>query len=217
MGFPNVDIFLSAKLIERFNQTKADPSFIVADLFDDLDAAEQAEITEYIQRKSYTDDLRERTDSELFIFPSYPMFNVPLPQIGISLGNEDTAEKFFDDVVGEAVPYPDAINPTHWDIPKGYWAQANYQADIVCTTKDEVIWISRFVQRFVVEELDTLDQLGVKEVMVSLQDTMLKNETQPTIAFSRTLRISCKVANTWTKRIPASFYTTGNNTALTSP
>jgi len=211
MGFPNVDIFLTAKLIERFNELKADPTFIVPDLFDDLSAAEQVEITEYIQRKNFTDDLRERTDSEVFIFPSYPMFTVPLPQIGISLGNEDTEEKFFDDVVGQATPYPDAIDPTHWDIPKGYWAKANYQTDIVCTTKDEVVWLSRIVQRFIMEELDTLDQIGVKEVTVSLQDTMVKTEHQPTTAFSRTLRVGCKVANTWTKRIPVSTYAQGNN------
>lgn len=214
MGFPNVDIFLSGKLIERFNELKADPTFIIEDLFDDLSSAEQVEIAEYIQRKNFTDDLRERTDSEVFIFPSYPMFSIPLPQIGISLGNEDTAEKFFDDVVGEATPYPDLPNITHWDVPKGYWASANYQADIVCTTKDEVIWLSRFVQRFIMEELDTMDQIGIKEVAVSLQDTLIKTEHQPTTAFSRTVRISCKVANTWTKRVPVSTYATGTNTAL---
>lgn len=217
MGFPNVDIFLAAKFIERFSEAKADPAFIVPDLFDDLSVAEQAEIAEYIQRKNYTDDLRERTDSEVFIFPSYPMFTVPLPQIGISLGNENTAEKFFDDAVGDAAPYPDADNITHWDIPKGYWAQSEYQADIVCSTKDEVIWLSRFVQRFIMEELDTLDQIGVKEVAVSLQDTLIKTEHQPVTAFSRQLRISCKVANTWTKRIPVQFYQSGNNLALTTP
>lgn len=214
MGFPNVDIFLSAKFIERFNEVKADPTFIIEDLFDDLSTAEQQEIADYIQRKNFTDDLRERTDSEVFIFPSYPMFSIPLPQIGISLGNEDTAEKFFDDVVGEAEPYPDLAHITHWDIPKGYWASANYQADIVCTTKDEVIWLSRFIQRFIVEELDTMDQIGIKEVAVSLQDTMIKTEHQPTTAFSRTVRISCKVANTWTKRVPVSTYAIGTNTAL---
>lgn len=214
MGFPNVDIFLTSKLIERFAQAKADPSFIVPDLFDDLSLAEQTEISTYIQRKNFTDDLRDRNDSEVFIFPSYPMFQIPLPQIGISLGTEDTSEKFFDDVVGDATPYPNLEEITHWDIPKGYWAQASYQADIVCTTKDEVIWLSRFVQRFIMEELDTLDQIGVKEVALSLQDTMPKTEAQPTTAFSRAVRISCKVANTWTKRVPVSFYQTGNNTAL---
>lgn len=215
MGFPNVDIFLSAKFIERFNEAKVNPTFIVSDLFDDLSVAEQAEIIEYIQRKNFTDDLRERTDSELFVFPSYPMFNVPLPQIGISLGSENTAEKFFDDVVGEATPYPETGDQTHWAIPKGYWAQADYQADIVCTTKDEVIWLSRFLQRFIMEELDTLDQIGVKEVAVSLQDTMLKSEHQPITAFSRSVRISCKAANTWTKLIPVAYYQTGNNLSLT--
>ena len=214
MGFPNVDIFLTGKLIERFNEVKTDPSFIVPDLFDDLQQAEQDEISEYIQRKGFTDDLRERTDSEVFIFPSYPMFHIPLPQIGISLGNEDTAEKFFDDVVGDATPYPATGEQTHWDIPKGYWASANYQADIVCSTKDEVIWLSRFVQRFIMEELDTLDQIGVKNVMVSLQDTMTKTEAQPSTAFSRVVRIKCEVANTWTKRIPVSYYQSGNNTAI---
>lgn len=214
MGFPNVDIFLAAKFIERFSEAKADPAFIVPDLFDDLSVAEQAEITQYIQRKSFTDDLRERTDSEVFIFPSYPMFTVPLPQIGISLGSENDAERFLDDSVGVSTAYPDSTNQTHWLIPKGYWAAATYQCDIVATTKDEVIWLSRFVQRFIMEEQDTMDQIGVKEVSVSLQDTMIKSEHQPTTAFSRALRISCKVANRWNKLVPVSYYATGNNLAL---
>lgn len=214
MGFPNVDVFLVNKFIERFVEVKADPTFLIEDLFSDLPEAERLEITTYIQRKNFTDDLRQMTDSEVFIFPSYPMMNIPLPQIGVSLGNEDTKEKFFRDLVGEAKPYPDAANPTHWDIPKGYWASANYQADIVCTTKDEVIWLSRFLQRFIVEAQDELDLIGVKNISISLHDTLIKTETQPTTAFSRTIRMNCDVANQWTKRIPVSVYTTGENIYL---
>ena len=44
MGFPNVDIFLTAKFIERFNEAKIDPTFIIQDLFDDLPEAEQLEM-----------------------------------------------------------------------------------------------------------------------------------------------------------------------------
>lgn len=214
MGFPNVDIYFSSKFIERFNEVKLDPTFLVGDLFDTLSEEERIEITTYIQRKNFTDDLRQITDSEVFIFPSYPMLTVPLPQIGISLGNEDTKEKYLRDLVGDAKPYPATGTQTHWDIPKGYWAAANYQADIVCTTKDEVIWLSRFLQRFIVEAQDELDLMGVKNISVSLQDTIIKTESQPTTAFSRTVRISCDVANTWTKRVPVSTYVAGENIGL---
>lgn len=217
MGFPNVDIFLVSMLISKFNAVKASPTFTISDLFDDLSSPEQAEITTYIERKTFTDDLREREDSQVFIFPHFPMLNMPLPQIGISLGQEDTAEKFFDDVVGDATPYPETGEQTHWAIPKGYWAAAHYQIDVVCATKDEAIWLSRFIQRFVCEELDTLDQIGVKEVSISQQDMVLNQEQQPMTVFNRTVRISCKAANTWTKLIPVELYEQGVNLALTTP
>lgn len=217
MGFPNVDIFLASKLIERFNEAKTDPGFIVADLFDDLTTDEQTEVTQYIQRKRYTDDLRDRTDSELFIFPSYPMLHVPLPQIGISLGNENATEMFFRDTVGDAQPYPDEATQTHWAIPKAYLANATYQIDVVCSTKDEVIWLSRFVQRFITEEKDALADIGVNEVSISLQDTMLKSEHQPSTALARTVSVSCTVTNSWTTLIPVQQYAAGNNTAVVNP
>lgn len=217
MGFPNVDIFLVKTIIEKFQALQAAPAFTIYDLFEDLSQPERDEITAYITRKTFTDDLREREDSQVFIFPHFPMLNMPLPQIGVSLGQEETSDKFFGDTVGEAVAVKD-INDvvTHWDIPKAYIASANYQADIVCATKDEAIWLSRFVQRFICEELDALDQIGVKQVDIGLADMVLKQDQQPMTVFNRAVRLSCKVENTWLKRIPVQTYDSGINLALST-
>jgi len=217
MGFPNVDIFLVKTIIDKFQALQTEPDFTINDLFEDLSQPERDEITEYIQRKTFTDDLREREDSQVFVFPNFPMLNMPLPQIGISLGQEETSDKLFGDTVGDAVAVLDVNGATtHWDIPKAYIASAHYQADIVCATKDETIWLSRFVQRFICEELDALDLMGVKQVDIGLADMALKQDQQPMTVFNRAVRISCKVENTWLKRIPAHTYDNGINLALTS-
>lgn len=214
MGFPNVDIFLVKALNDGFKSVQMDTEFPVNDLFDDLDVQDRSDIATYIVRKDFTTDLRKRGGDQVFLMPHFPLLDMPLPQIGISLGQEDTAEKFLGDVVGEATPYPATGEQTHWDIPKGYWASARYQINIVAATKDETIWLARFVQRFICEKLDDLDQIGVKEVDISLADLKIEQDQVPMTVFSRGVSISCKVANTWTKRVPAQYYQTGVNLAL---
>lgn len=212
MGFPNVDMFLVSLLKQKFAALKAAPDFTLNDLFDDLSNDQIADIKSYIAAKTFSDDIRDRKTGQVHIVPHHPLADIPLPQIGISLGNDQTAEEFLNDNVGDATPYPETGTPTHWDIPKGYWAQANYQIDVVAATKPEAIWLSRFVQRFICEEKAALDQIGVKEIKLSLSDSRPAPEYQPMSVFNRTVQISCKVANRWTKRIPASAYASGNNT-----
>ena len=211
MGFPNVDIFLVGKLLEKFTAVKASPTFAVADLFEDLTSQDWTDITIYLGRKTFTKDLRDRPTSAVYIMPHFPLLDMPLPQIGISLGNEQTVEKFLDDTVGDATPYPSTGTQTHWDVPKGYWASANYTIDVAAATKDETIWLARFVQRFLCEEQDALDAIGAKEVTISQQDMRLNNDQMPVTVFNRQVTVSCKVANTWTKRLPVSTYTLGAN------
>ena len=215
MGFPNVDIFLVDKLLAKFNAVKADPEFTINDLFDDFDSGRRAEVTTYIANKTFVTDLRKRGSNEVFILPHFPLIDQPFPQIAISLGQENTAEKFLDDLVGESEPAYDSHGvQIGWDIPKGYLGAASYRIDVVCATKEEAVWLSRFIQRFICELQDDLDGIGAKEIDVSLADMKLEPEHMPQTVFNRTVMIHCKVENLWKKRIPLSTYQLCDNSGV---
>jgi hypothetical protein len=221
MGFPNVDIFLVNRIVARFQAIQPDPTEVVADLFEDLDDQTKAEISLYITRLRVTKDLKERGEESqryLYVLPHFPLADHPFPQVGISLGTEDTAEKFIGDYTGEAVEVKDKTGVTiGWDVVKGYFASAAWDIDVVCATKDEAIWISRFVQLFTLEALDDLDIVGVKQVSVALKDMRLVSDSvmQPNTVFNRGVKVTAgMVANTWKKRVPVQTYGTGTNTGL---
>jgi hypothetical protein len=214
MGFPNVDIFLVKKLLERFEETQRTPKFFIGDTFDDLDPGRQAEITTYITRKTFTDDLRNRGENRVAIFPHFPMFDMTFPQIGISLGQESPGDTFVGDSAGESTPFPATGTPTHWDIPKLYLGAAMYRIDIVTATKDEAIWLSRLVQRFICEEQESLAAIGAFDIGITIADLKLEQDQQPLTVFNRAVQINCKVMNRWTKRVPVGTYETGVNNGV---
>lgn len=215
MGFPNVDIFLVDNLLTKFNAVKAAPTDIINDLFEGFDAGRKAEVTTYIGRKTFVTDLRKRGGSEVYIFPHFPLLDQPLPQIAISLGQENPADRFIGDVIGDSEPVYNAEDvQTGWDIPKGYIAAVNYHIDCVCATKEEAIWLSRFVQRFVLELQGDLADIGAIEIDVSLADIKLEPEHMPQTVFNRAVMIHGKAENRWKQRVPLTSYQTGNNTAL---
>lgn len=219
MGFPNTDLFLCKKFEEQFAATQADPDFTVDDLFEDLDEGERLEITEYLQGLTFTQNLRERGEEQryVYILPHFPMVDMPFPQIGISLGQESAAERFLGDYTGEAIPVEDEDGKViAFDIPKGYYAAANWNIDIICPTKDEAVWLSRFCQLFVCRLLEELDAMGVVEVSIALADVTIPQEHLPHVLFNRRVTISAKAANTWKKRVPATYYDTGINKALST-
>lgn len=220
MGFPNVDLQLVKAFLAGFAAAKADPS-VLDNLFEDLDADDIAAIKQYLSSLTVTDDVRLRKDHQryLYVLPNFPLSQLPFPQIGISLGQDDPAERFISDYTGDPVPVldEDDVLIGH-DQEKGYLSQGNWNIDVVCATKPEAIWLSRLCQLFTCQAQDTLAQIGVIEVAVSLADIKLEpgQTTQPSEIFNRGLRISAKVANTWNKRIPlAGNYQTGINKALT--
>ena len=215
MGFPNIDIYLAKQILDKFVAVKTDEGFAINDTFDDLDEGYRAEIIAYVNRKVFTSDLRDRNDNQVYILPHFPIIDMPLPQIGISLGQESTAEKFLDDLQGDSTPvYDEDGIQTHWDIPKGYIGSALYRIDVVTSTKDEAIWLARLIQRFVCEEQNALADIGAYEIDITLADLKLEQEHLPQTIFNRAVQISCKVQNTWTKRIPVAYYETGINTGI---
>lgn len=220
MGFPNVDIFLCKKFEQCFLAVQADPTYTIDDLFEDLDDDERAEITTYLQSIVFTKNLRERDDNQRYVYivPHFPMIDMPFPQIGISLGTETTSEKFIGDYTGDPTPVMDTNGKTiAWDQSKGYYANANWNIDVVCATKDEAVWLSRFCQLFVCQQLEALDAIGVVEVAIATADMKVEQEHFPHIVFNRRVMVTGKAANTWKKRISAYEYQTGMNLALTTP
>ena len=211
MGFPNVDTYLVGKFLEKFAAVKADGGFAINDTFDDMDSGHRAEITAYISRKAFTSDLRSRGDSQIYILDHFPLLDMPLPQIGISLGQESTADKFLDDLQGESTPYPATGTQTHWDVPKMYIGAATYRIDVVTATKPEAIWLARLIQRFICEEQDAMAGIGIYEIDITLADLKLEQEHLPQTVFNRAVQINCKVQNAWTKRIPIGNYQSGSN------
>lgn len=212
MGFPNVDIFLVDKFIAKFEEMQINLDFVINDTFSDLNEIRRAEIATYISNKFFVQDLRNRDDGQVYILSQFPMFNMPLPQIGISLGQENSSDKFLGDLQGESTPVTDKDGVvTHWDVEKGYFAAATYRCDVITATKDEAIWLARLIQRFICEEQDALNAIGVQSIDITLADIKLEQDQIPLEIWNRAVQINCKVINSWTKRIPVLTTQAGNN------
>lgn len=218
MGFPNVDKYLVDIFYNGFVGVQASPTAVLSDLFEDLTDADRAEIATYLAETVFTTDTRQREDGQryIYILPHFPLGSLPFPQIGVSLGNEAQAEKFIGDYTGEATAVKTGDVQTAWNIEKGYFAQAAYNVDVVCPTKDEAIWLSRFCQYFICLALQDLAAKGVLEVAIALKDLRLDEAStmSPSEPFNRGLQVTAKVANTWLKQVPLQTYQAGENTAL---
>lgn len=212
MGFPNVDKQLVRILTAGFNAAKADPTFLIEDLFEDLDVAEQAQIAAYLTRKTFVNDVREHKGSNVYVIASFPLLEVPFPQIAISLGAGDS-DRFMNDLTGQSKPITDGTGAVvAYAIEKGYYEKSNWDIHTVCATKDEAIWLSRLVQRFICEAFDDLARAGISEVNILIQDLRAdENTLQPSTVFNRAIRLSATVANTWNERIPNGTYAEGTN------
>lgn len=218
MGFPNVDKQLVKIFLQGFTDAQ-NLGLAIPDTFEDLDPEEQADIALYLSRRVVTNDIRERSADErfLYIVPHFPIAGYPFPQIGISVGQESPGDKFLGDYVGETLEVTDAEgNVIGWDTVKGYFAAATYNIDVVCNTKDEAIWLSRLCQHFICQALGQLTEVGIMQVDISLTDPKIDPQaaTQPADIFTRTVTVSALVANTWKVRKPAYTYATGVNKAL---
>jgi hypothetical protein len=216
MGFPNVDLILRDLFLAQFAAAKLDPQTVVADLFEDRSAAEQAEIAAYLTARLFTGDVRDRGGNRrVFILPHFPAVDLPFPQIGIYSGEVDSNDRVLGDATGETEPVYDGETLIGWDETKGYWELSSWNIDVIAATKDETIWLSRLCQYFICQQLLDLHQQGIIEVGIALTDLRMdKGTLQPMQAFVRGVKVHCRVANTWKKRLPVGTYQTGNNLAL---
>ena len=219
MGFPNVDIFLAKAFLDGFHAQQLDPTPAIADIFEDLDTDERGSIEQYLASLTVTGDVRDHKEHNrfLYVMPNFPLLGYPFPQIGISLGQESASDKFMGDYTGDPVAVADSHGTViGYDQEKGYLAAGSWNIDIVCATKPEAAWLSRFCQYFICQSLTALSQIGVMEVAIALADMKLEAQQtmQPSEIFNRRLMVTAKVANTWKIRLPlAGTYETGINEA----
>lgn len=218
MGFPNLDKLLVKLFLEKIRALRTDESYRLEELFGDFDAGEIQQVRQYLNAVTATDNIRDRgTGRFLYILPHYPLAELDYPQIGISVGTEDTAERFLGDETGDE-PYPvkdGSGKVIAWDLRRGYWGSGQWNIEIAAGTKDEVIWLSRLCQLALVDNFTTLDAVGIKEVTLALADLRPDPNYYPQNIFLRGIKlVAGKVANTWAKREAASYYQTGVNLAL---
>lgn len=219
MGFPNVDKQLVRIIAAGFAAAKADAdrmAFLIGDLFDDLTEAEQLQIGTYVSRKTFKTDVREKKGDSVYLITSFPLIDIPFPQIAISLGVGES-DRYMGDLTGESEAIKDADDQTiGWYIEKGYYERSNWDVHVVCSTKDESIWLSRFCQRFICEAFGALSQLGINEVTIIIQDLRCEEATmQPSTVFNRSIKLQATVANTWKEMVSATQIAEGDNAALT--
>lgn len=220
MGFPNLDRFLVKTILAKLLSFQGAENYRLEQIFDDFEEAEVAEVRQYLAGLTPTGNLRDKGKGRLFVMPSYPLSDLPFPQIGVSVGSEDTADRFLGDETGgdPAEVFDEDENLIAWDLERGYWGSGMWMVQIMAATKEEVIWLSRLCQQAIVDGFDALDALGVKEVALAVADLRPDPQYYPQNLFLRGLKVTAgKVANTWLKRIPASVYRTGVNLTLTEP
>ena len=221
MGFPNVDKQLVKLIAAGFATAKADPNrmaFLVKDLFEDLTAAERSQVSTYVTRKAFQTDVREKKGDNAYILPSFPLTDIPFPQIAISLGVGES-DRYMGDLTGESEPIlDDQENVTGWYIEKGYYERSTWDVHVVCATKDESIWLARLSQRFICEAFGQLAQVGINEVNIIMQDLRLEEGTmQPSTVFNRSIKLQATVSNTWKEQVGSNgTYAMGENAELSS-
>lgn len=210
MGFPNPDLKLVSIIVAGFAEVKVDPDFYIDDLFEDLEPEERLQIKTYIMAKNISKDLRKDIENPLFVAPEYPQKDIPFPQISITIPKE-TSEMPIANEVGDSIPvYVDGVL-TYWDLEKVYFTNFNLSVEVLCQTKKEAIWISRFCQLFVCRSLAVLDVAGIKSILINTGDLRVDKSVAPFNLFNRAVLLQGKLVNTWKERILVSEYATGIN------
>lgn len=217
MGFLNVDIILKEKIIEFMGLLRDEEYYRVHDIFEGLSENTRDEIYKYINRLNVTDNVQTRREDEnfLYVISSPILADGPFPQIGVYVGNEAQDERGLGDDTGEdAIPIVEDDVTVAWEATFGLWQRGKWIIDIIGTTRDETIWLSRICQYAIALNFKALDLLGLNEMDISLQDTLLDKQFQPGLVYSRRLIVGGKFAGTWKDRFEASTYETGVNLAI---
>ena len=217
MGFLNLDLYLVDLFHDFINDIKADDNCrMIDEVFADRPEAYREMIKAYLRSMNITRDLRDRAQDErnIYILPSYPLRDLAFPQIAIHLAEENAADWFLGGMGGEdpvEINEPDFVG---WGIQNGCHASVKYQADIICNTPEESIWLARLCQRALFGNVLQMEEQGLLEMTVGMADIQLHPEHFPGIVFGRGVFVSGKAEHTWLKRVPSSNYQTGNNNGL---
>jgi hypothetical protein len=220
MGFLNVDIILKEKIIEFMGLLRNEEYYRVHEIFDGLSENKKDEIYKYINKLTVTDNVQIRREGEnfLYVVSSPILAEGPFPQIGVYVGNESQDERGLGDDTGEdAIPIVEDGETVAWEAEYGLWQRGSWIIDIIGTTRDETIWLSRICQYAIVLNFKSLDLLGLIEMDIALQDTVLNQQFQPGLVYSRRLTVRGKFAGTWKDRFgvgTVGTYETGVNLAI---
>lgn len=214
MAFPNVDKIIVAMLAAKFTELQQAPEHTLADLFGDLPLSEHIEIETYIMGKIFETDVKSREGNKVYILTTSPRLDMPFPQISVTLGQEDT-DRYMGDNTGTSTEVRDAAGALiGWDVEKGFYAKTSYSIMTVTATKDEAIWLTRLIQRFIFEEMTMLESKGIMQIDLSTADMQPAPDQQPIDVCNRTIRFTATTANTWTKRVLYAPIQEGANNAL---
>jgi hypothetical protein len=215
MGSPNVDFYLVKTISEFLSEVQRDPAAVVETLFEDAPGQMQAEIAQWIGRQTITSDFRDRREGALYVIPSMPLADLPFPQIAAYVGSENDTEFMLGSDDGEPTqPIMEDGEIVGWQDEMAVISSGQWRVDIVCGSRYEAIWLSRLCQLALRRKLLEMDGLGIKEVSLSLADLQLDHQRFPQAVYARGIMMQAKVVQTWTDRLPVSFYQTGVNLAV---
>jgi len=214
MGFPSLNFYLKKMFVRELELIQSKPATIVSQVFTDgWDDKERERIVSYLNELNVTDDRTDVGKKYLYILPHYPLLDMAFPQIGISTGNEITAERGLGDETGEEVEIRDGSNNLiARDIERGYFCRGQYIITLL-GNYEEIIWLATLCKYIVSLRQDELDGIGFKNVDISVADLKPNPELTPHVLFGREVTLSGLLVNTWYKRNSVSTtYGTGGNT-----
>jgi hypothetical protein len=206
------------ELFSTFIETaKNDGGLIVSDLFADRPEEERAAIMKYLTRHSIITDMTQMCEDDenvIYVIPSFPLTNFPMPQIGVYMGPETSSDFFVGNNLGKSWPVMKDNATIGYDNAKGYYANVNYRADVVCLSKLEAIWLGKLCQRALAGDIPALEGMDITEHVISAVDTQLENVQFPALVFSRAVTYSGKALQWWKERVPTFQFQEGINKAL---
>lgn len=217
MGIPNIDLYLISLLQAFFGLVKGPGAYVLDDLFAGHAAEEIDSIKLYLATHEVTADIRKQREGQryLYLLDSYPLADIPFPQVCVTVGDENSVEHFLGDESGTRESIEDgAGNVIAFDDEQVVMSSGTWAIDIMASTKRELVWLSRISQLAILSNLAQLHDVGLMEIDCSVADMRLDPQHFPQTGLARRLTIRGKVRQTWNIRLEAHIYKPGANMAL---
>lgn len=217
MSLVNLDLYLVDLFHDFLKEVNNDNnSKVIDEIFQDRPEAYREAIKSYLHTMNVTKDLQDRSRDgrNIYILPSHPLRELAFPQIAVYLADEHSTDWYLGGTTGTDPVYIEEPDFIGWEYEEGYIAQAQYRVDVVANTKEETIWLARLCQRAVLGNIKIMETLGFVELNIGMADLQLHPEHFPSQVFGRGVFLNGKAQQTWTHRVVAQFYQTGDNLAL---